>query len=497
MIAVFRWSSFSWGHDEAGRGAGYTRRVMQHEPLSATDRAFFGIEDAALSMHVGAVIVFEGGDLVRGDGGLDAERLNRLIASGIDAVPRFRQHVREVPGLGAVWVDDPHFRLDYHVRHTAIPKPGSRAQLMLLAGRVFAQTLDRRRPLWEMWLVEGMQDRRFAMIVKAHHAMVDGIAGIAILGAMFRAEPFETPPMSRTQPPASEPKTMALAKEIVAARASSTVDALKHVPEVLAHGRELITHLGEAAMGMAATLKNIVPADATSLNPKTVGPHRRFTGVSLDLDRIKRVRRALSGTVNDVALTAVAGGLRRTLVRRGEDVSRLRDFRAFIPVNLRARQGGGGALGNHVALVLARLPIDEPDARARFLDVHRTTEHLKHASHEIEGVELIERIGDMGGPNVVLGIFRAAMAMRAFNVVVTNMPGPPMPLYCGSARMESIWGVVPLFAHQGVGVALVSYASSMFVGLYTDPEAVPDADAVGADIVDAFDELALAAGVTA
>lgn len=468
---------------------------MRHEPLSATDRAFFGIEDGSLAMHVGAVVVLDGGDMVRADGGVDIERLTRVIASGIEAVPRFRQHVREVPGLGAVWVDDPHFRLDHHVRHTAIPRPGTKAQLMQLAGRVFGQTLDRRRPLWEMWLVEGLEDARFALLIKAHHAMVDGIAGIAILGAMFRTEPFAAPAMSKSQPPPSEPSTLALAKEIVSERAAATLEALKQAPAIMAHGKEVLVHAGEAATGMVATLRNVVPADATCINPRTVGPHRRFAGVSLDLERVKRVKRALAGTVNDVGLTAVAGGLRRMLSRRGEDVQSLRDFRAFIPVNLRPRQHRGDDLGNHVSLVLARLPLDEPSARGRFDEVHRVCEHLKHASHEIEGAELIERIGDLGGPNVVLAVFRAAMAMRAFNVVVTNVPGPPMPLFCGSARMETIWGVVPLFAHQGVAVSLVSYTTSLFVGLYTDPEAVPDGDALGADIVDAFDELAIEAGV--
>jgi WS/DGAT/MGAT family acyltransferase len=470
---------------------------MRHDPLSATDRAFLDIEDGSLAMHVGAVIVLDGGDLVRPDGGLDAERITRLIAAGVAHIPRFRQHVREVPGLGAVWVDDPHFRLDDHVIHAAIPRPGSRDQLLSLAGRVFGHVLDRRRPLWEMWLVEGLDDGRIAMLVKAHHAMVDGVAGISILAALFRAEPFDDAPESTKLAPVSEPSTLALAQEIVAARASAVASAVRHAPDLVARGRESLSHAGDTAAGALATLRDgVVPADATRINPATVGPHRTFTGVRLDLDRLKRAKRALSGTVNDVALTAVAGALRRYFLRHGDDVSAMRDVRAFVPVNLRGRQGrNADTPGNHVSLVLARLPIHEPDARARFEEVRRVCDHLKHASHEIEAAELVESIGDLGGPNVVYAIFRAAMALRAFNVVVTNVPGPPVPLYCGRSKMESIWGVVPLFAHQGVGIALITYETSMFVGLYADPDAVPDVEALGVDVIAAFDELATAAGV--
>lgn len=469
---------------------------MSHDALSATDRAFLGIEDHALAMHVGATIVLERGDLLRPDGTLDIDRVMRLVSSGVEQVPRFRQHVRAVPGLGAVWVDDPGFQLDYHVRHTSIDHPGSHEQLMTLAGRVFGQALDRHRPLWEMWFVEGLEGGRVALLTKVHHAMIDGVAGMSILGALFRTEPFDDVPPPVARAASAEPSTLALAKEIIAERAAAVASALRHAPEALTLNRDTLKHVGDTASGLAATLREgVIPADVTRLNPDSVGQQRTFAGVRLDLDRVRRTRRALSGTVNDVALAAVAGGLRRYFLRHGDDVDKMRDVRAFIPVNLRPRQGRTAAEpGNHVSLVLARMPIHEPDPRARFDEVHRVCDHLKHGSHEIEAAELIESIGDLGGPNIVHAIFRAAMALRAFNIVVTNVPGPPISLYCGRARMESIWGVVPLFAHQGVAISLISYGSDMFVGLYADPDAVPDLEALGADVLASFDELATAAG---
>jgi diacylglycerol O-acyltransferase len=465
---------------------------MDLDKLSATDRVFFDIEGGALMMHIGAVMVFEGGELVGADGALDAARLTRLLAAGVADVPRFRQVVREVPALGAVWVDDARFRLDYHVHHTAVPRPGDDARLMALAGRVFAQPLDRRRPLWELWLVEGLSGGRFAMILKAHHAMVDGVAGMALLAAMLRAEPADDPPPPPPWTPRPHPGPLELAKALAADSARAVAHALGDLRGALTDGG---AQARDIAGGLLDTLRDgLLPASPSSINPAEVGPHRAYAGARLDLARAKEVRRALGGTLNDVALAAVTGALRRYLARRGDPVDDLRDFRALVPVDLRGRQGEAGAGGNHISLVLARLPVSEPDARRRYEAVHAACEHLKHASHEIEGAAFIERVGDLGGPNVVSAVFRVASVLRAFNVTVTNVPGPQVPLYLGRARMTSIHGLVPLFTHQGVSVAVLSYDGGVYVGLYADPDAVPDVDALAADVADAFDELCSVAG---
>lgn len=463
---------------------------MDIDKLSATDRVFFDIEGGALMMHLGAVMVFEGSGLVAPDGSLDAPALTRLLEVGVAEVPRFREVVREVPGLGAVWVDDQRYRIEHHVSHTAIPRPGDDAQLMRLAGRFFSQPLDRRHPLWEACLVEGLSGGRFAIIFKVHHAMVDGVAGIGLLAAMFRTEPGDLTASPAPWTPRHAPGTLRIATALASDSAHAVAHALHDLRGSLGHGAPA----KDIAGGLVHTLRDgLRPASPSSLNPAEVGPHRAYTSTRLDLGRAREVRKALGGTLNDVALAVVTGALRRYLARRGDPVDAMKDFRALVPVDLRPRMGEDG-VGNHISLVLVHLPLSEPRARARFDAVHLACEHLKHDSHEIEGAAFIERVGDLGGPNVVTAVFRIASMLRAFNVTITNVPGPQVPIYVGRARMTEIHAVVPLFTHQGVGVAIVSYDGGMFVGLYADPDAVPDVEALAADVQQSFEELYTAAG---
>lgn len=463
---------------------------MDIEKLSATDRVFFDIEGGALMMHIGALMVFEGGGLVSPDGSLDAAKLTRLLDAGVSEVPRFRQVVREVSGLGAVWVDDERYRIEHHVSHTAVPHPGDDAQLMRLMGRIFSQPLDRRHPLWEASLVEGLSGGRFAIIFKLHHAMVDGVAGIGLLASVFRTEPGDLSPSPAPWTPRHAPNTLQIATALASDSARSVAHALHDLRGSLGHGAQA----KDIAEGLVHTLRDgLRPASPSSINPAEVGPHRTYTSTRLDLARAKEARKALGGTLNDVALAVVTGALRRYLGRRGDPVEAMKDFRALVPVDLRPRMGEDG-VGNHISLVLVHLPLSEPDARARFEAVHRACEHLKHDSHEIEGAAFIERVGDLGGPNVVTAVFRIASMLRAFNVTITNVPGPQVPIYVGRSRMTEIHAVVPLFTHQGVGVAIVSYDGGMYVGLYADPDAVPDVEALAADVQSAFDELCAAAG---
>lgn len=463
---------------------------MDIEKLSATDRVFFDIEGGALMMHIGALMVFEGGGLVSPEGSLDASTLTRLLEAGVSEVPRFRQVVREVPGLGAVWVDDERYRIEHHVSHTAVPRPGDDAQLMRLMGRVFSQPLDRRHPLWEASLVEGLSGGRFAILFKLHHAMVDGVAGIGLLASVFRTEPGDLSLSPAAWSPRHAPNTLQIATALASESARSVAHALHDLRGSLAHGAQA----KDIADGLVHTLRDgLRPASRSSINPAEVGPHRTYTSTRLDLARAKEARKALGGTLNDVALAVVTGALRRYLGRRGDPVDAMKDFRALVPVDLRPRMGEDG-VGNHISLVLVHLPLSEPDARARFEAVHRACEHLKHDSHEIEGAAFIERVGDLGGPNVVTAVFRVASKLRAFNVTITNVPGPQVPIYVGRSRMTEIHAVVPLFTHQGVGVAIVSYDGGMYVGLYADPDAVPDVEALADDVQTAFEELCAAAG---
>ncbi len=465
--------------------------------LSSLDRAFLTIESGPLHMHVGAVAIFDGKALVGPDGALDVTSIRASIASAIASLPRFKQHVHTIPLLGAVWTEDPHYRLDFHVRHTAIPRPGTDAQLRALAGRLFSQRLDRERPLWELWLVEGLSGGRFAVITKAHHAMLDGVAGMGLLASLFSLEPSDGPSKDSTDSPPSagspEPGPVEATGRFELARSlfRRRVDEL---PKVRARVRELLSvdGRGRARHAIAGAIdllrSGTRSAGVTPLNPDAIGPHRAFDGVRLPLDGLKGVRRALGGTLNDVVLAMVTGAIRRHLVRRGVDLGTVGDLRALVPVSLRPKDAMASH-GNRVAMLIAHLPIAEPDPRKRLETIRAHTVELKSGSHEVEAAELVEELADLGPDGLIGLIFQAALQFLAFHVVVTNVPGPPFPLYLGPAKLLELYPLVPLFARQSFGIALASYDGGLFIGVNADLDAVPDlADLMG-DIVAAEAEL--------
>lgn len=466
------------------------------ERLSSLDRAFFDIEEGPLHMHVGAVAVFESGGLVRPDGGLDADALRHYIAASLDGVPRFRQRVHFLPMLGTVWLDDPDFRIDYHVRHSAVPRPGTPAQLMALAGRIFSQRLDRERPLWEMWLIEGLEGGRFAILTKAHHAMLDGVAGIGVLTTLFSLAPGaieERRPSER--PRATPPRRRDVARALFEQRIAELPEVRSRL-SVLAEptGRERVRHALDGAVQMVRDATMHTPP--TPLNPDRIGPHRAFGGRRLALEGLKTIRRASGATLNDVALAVVTGALRRHLERRSVEVTGL-SLRALVPVNLRTRESAEAAsrTGNHVAMLVVSLPVGEADARRRLERIREHTAALKQGSHEVEAAQLVEEIGDLGPDGLMGLVFNVALHMLPFHVCITNVPGPPVPLYLGPAKLESIFPLVPLFARQSLGVAMISYDGGLFVGVNADLDAVPDLDAVLGDLEASEADLARALGV--
>jgi len=468
----------------------YLRAMAHLDELSATDRAFLDLEGNFHGMHVGALLVLAASDLVGADGALDTERLAALVGGGLAATPRFRQKVASVPGLGAAWVDDAGFRIEHHIHRAAVVQPGGDAELFELAGNIFSRPLESDRPLWELWLVEGLSGGRLAIIAKAHHAMVDGVGGVGVLASLVRLAPEDTRAAPIEWHP-DPPTRLALVRALAEAR-------VRHLGEF---ARELRSGVGDGALakvrdlatGLAGTLRTgLAPATMTALNPSTVSAHRRFVGTRLELDRVRAVRTALGGTVNDVALAVVTAGLRRTLLRLGDDVDAIRSFRALVPVNMRGRTGESG-VGNHISLVLAELPIAEPDVLARYAQVKSQIEHLKHSSHEIEGAAFFEKVADLGGPNLVSLTFSIAMRLRAFNVVITNIAGPKVPVYLARSRLEAVYPLVPLFSHQGIGVAIIGYDGALHVGLFADEAVISDLDAVATDVRAAFEELCEAA----
>jgi WS/DGAT/MGAT family acyltransferase len=444
-----------------------------YERLSALDATFLELESPSVHMHVGCVAIVSGGELGAPGAGLDIERIRTLAEPALHRQPRFRQRLAEIPGFRhPVWVDDPSFRLDYHLRHTALPEPGSERQLKRLAGRIFSQKLDRHRPLWELWFVEGLEGGRFAVISKLHHCMVDGIASAGLLAAFMSPEAEATGPahtMRWIPRPPPTPGRM-LANELgrrlaLPLRAASAGLRLAREPRrAVADARGALAAVAHLLQAGAAS------ASSTPLNDD-IGPYRRFDWARTDLAAVKEVRARLGGTLNDVVLAVVAGAMRRFLHRRGLRVDEL-DFRAMVPMSVR-RSEQHEKLGNRVVSLAARLPVDEPDRAERFRRVVEETRRVK-SSDLAEGGELLEGLSDAALTSLMPGLSRLAARARAFNLVVTNVPGPQVPLELLGARVEAIYPLVPLFSNQALGIALFSYDGALFWGFAADWDAVPD-----------------------
>jgi len=462
--------------------------VAHYERLSALDASFLDIEDTNSHMHVAAALLFESGPLLRPHGGLDMERVRAYVASRLHLIPRYRQRLAYVPvERHPVWVDDERFNVFYHVRHTALPRPGAERQLKRLCGRIMSQKLDPTKPLWEIWVVEGLADGTFALIAKVHHCMVDGISGIDLLGVLL--SPAADAGLQAG--PRWVPRPVPGARELLVAelrrRARLPLELLDLGRRALRDPGGAVTGLWEGVQGVAEVVRGTsVPASATPLNPPRIGPHRRFDWLRMDLDVVKSVKARLGGTVNDVVLATVAGGFRRFLTTRGVCVDGI-DFRAMVPVSLR-RDEERGRLGNRVSQMVVPLPVGEPDVRRRHRAVLETTRAVK-SSHQARGGELLEELGNWTATGLLSQVFRLAAWSRPFNVVVTNVPGPPLPLYLLGAPMKAPFPMVPLFTNQAVGIALFSYAGGLYWGVSADWDEVPDLhDLVGA-LDDAFREL--------
>jgi len=464
--------------------------VSFHERLTALDASFLGIETETSHMHVGGMLVFDAGPLGNAAGGIDARRIRKYLLSILDRMPRYRQRLEWVPGLRhPVWVDDIDFNIHYHLRHTALPRPGDDRLLKRLAGRIFSQRLDRTRPMWELWIVEGLEGNRFAMIPKVHHCMIDGIAGVDLMSVLLRGTTDETIPKAKQWLPRPSPPRRAMLIAELEHRARGSRDALERTRDAMRDMKSWWRDARETAEGIASTLtQGLVPASPTPLNPKRISPHRRFDTFALDLSEVKKVKNRFGVTVNDVVLATATGALARFLERRGLNVSSLADFRALVPVNVRRGADHSGA-GNRVALLLAQLPIAERDPVVRLHQINDTTRYLKTESKQAESAQLIEEISDFTSSTLVTNSLRLANRQRSYNVVITNVPGPPFPLYLLGARLRELYPLVPLFQNQALGFALFSYAGTLYWGLNSDWHQLPDLHDLLADLRTAFDEL--------
>ena len=443
------------------------------ERLSALDQSFLALEEGPSHMHIGAVAVFEAGPLTTPAGGIDIDRIARLMEAGIHRIPRYRQRLAWSPGFQhPVWIDDPRFNLAYHLRHTHLPRPGDDRLLKRLAGRLMSQQLDRGKPLWEMWIVEGLEHDRFAIVTKAHHCMIDGVGSVELTGSVMRPTPEDDPRLAEPAPrwmPRPAPSARELWLREALHRTTAPLALARLVRDAVTAPRATFAQASATTSGLADAMRaSFRPASPTPFNVE-IGPHRRFDWTTMDLGRIREVKTRLGGTVNDVVLAIFSGALRRFFHRRGLTVDGL-DFRAMLPVNVR---GAGEHMGNRVAMMAVRLPLDVADPRERLARVVAETTRVKH-SHQAAGIQALEELSDRTFTSIFTEFARLATLSQPYNVVVTNVPGPQFPVYVLGARMLACYPVVPLFQNQALGVALFSYDGRLFWGFNSDWDVVPD-----------------------
>jgi WS/DGAT/MGAT family acyltransferase len=461
-----------------------------YDRLSAQDNSFLLFETPYVHMHVASTLIFEVGPFRTAEGGIDVERFKRATEAVLHRIPRYRQKLHWIPGFAhAVWVDDPRFNLDFHVRHTALPKPGSAEQLKRLSARVMSQPLDRRRPLWENWLVEGLEGgERFALITKIHHCMIDGASGMDLSQILMSVSP-DAPELER--PPPFVPRQAPSRAELVRGEVLRTLGTpfriardLRRFSEETDDARDEIRTRLRAVVKMAGMG---LSADPTPLNG-TVGPHRRFDWWRVPLAELKAMRRALDCTINDVVLTVVTGAVREYLILRGVDPSSL-SFRVSAPVSVRNAEERG-KLGNRVSSWVIELPLTAADPLEQLAAIHAETGRLKEERTAL-GVETIMKLAEFTPPALLTLGARAASG--PINTIVTNVPGPQFPLYLQGARLLELYPQVPLMETLGVGIALASYDGNVHWGFNSDPDVVPDADVFVEQIRAAYARVSAAA----
>lgn len=457
-----------------------------YERLSALDASFLGIEDENLHMHVGGVLIFDAAPLRTADGGIDIDKIRLAIAARLHLVPRFRQRLAFVPYEGSpVWIDDDRFRLAYHVRHTALPRPGDDRQLKRLVGRIMSQALDRKRPLWEMWVVEGLDGDRLALVSKTHHCMIDGISGADLMSVILSPFPQAMPAMPEPWSPRPRPTQVHLFADTVARRAEQPGEAVRAIYETLTDPERLREVTDKAAGIVEALAPALRPVSQSPINVE-VGPHRRFDWTEMKIPELKVVKNILGGTLNDVVLATVAGALRRFFKKRGIDPDEL-EIRAMCPVSVRS-QDERGALGNRVTQMTVPLPVNVADPIKRMNIVRESTKDLKESKQALGG-EALTAISEWTVPNVLVQAVRLASRARPYSLVVTNVPGPQIPLYLLNSLMRASYPVVPLFDNLGLVIGLFSYNGGLYWGLNADWEHLPDLHDMISSLEGSFAEL--------
>jgi diacylglycerol O-acyltransferase / wax synthase len=464
---------------------------MPAQRLSALDASFLYLEQPTMHMHVGGVAVLDPSD--RPGGALRFEDLEHVITSRLHLVPRFRQKVLFVPGNVArpVWADDPEFDVEFHLRRAALPAPGSHKELADFVQRVFSRPLDRSKPLWEMYFVEGLEDGLACVVTKVHHAMIDGMSGIDIATVLLDFAPEPQVPVPQPFVPDPEPSRMELLQAALAeqvrnpvAMATGTVQAALRTPMKVLGGVGAALGGVRELIGMGAPPKG--PFDGR------VGANRRFAMADSPVERFKEIKNAAGGTVNDVVLATVAGALSKLLKSRREP-TRGRTLRAMVPVSVRS-EDEKMALGNRVSMIFVDLPVGPIDPVNRLHKITETTKDLKDSMMAV-GADAIMNLGQYAPPTLHALAARLVSRGRWFNLVVSNVPGPQIPMYIAGARLLANYPVMPTAENVGLSIAVTSLAGTMGFGFTGDWDLMPDIDFLAASFEEAVDELAKAAGV--
>ena len=453
---------------------------MSTERLSPLDASFLHVEDDVSHMHIASVAIFEGPQPAFAD-------IVAMVDAKLGLVPRYRQVVQSVPLELArpVWVDDPHFNLEYHLRHTALPSPGSDSELRMLVGRVMSQQLDRTKSLWEIWVVEGLEGGRWAMLAKTHHAMVDGVSGTDLLAVIMDLSPDVARPEVAAWSPRPPPSGARLALDAVTNLMRSPYEQLRAVQTSTRALRQALSQAREVGQGVVAMAGLVRPPPVSSLNGP-IGPHRRYAWTSTSVEDIKVIRRGLGGTFNDVVLASITNGFRELLLSRGETVDRI--VRTLVPVSVRPRDATGKAVGdgtfeNRVSAMFAELPVGVDDPAERLHAITRQMEGLKDSKQAVAAEALTSMSGFAPPMLLALGMRLATRAAQHnVNTVTTNVPGPQFPLYAAGRKMIHAFPYVPLGGQIRIGIAIFSYNGEVTFGITGDYDTTPDVDVLTAGI---------------
>ena len=443
---------------------------MDH--MSPLDSMFLHVEDGITHMHIGSCSVFEGP-------APGYDEIVSLIASKLPVIPRYRQKVRFVPGgLGRpVWVDDPHFNLEYHLRHSALPPPGSESDLNTLMGRLMSQELDRHRPLWEAWMIEGLAAGQWALISKVHHCMVDGVSGADLIASLLDPSRDAPPPAPDAWAPAPEPSDAMLVAESLGQLVANPAEQVRAVRSLVRTPRRAAAQLRDTLDGLRSVGHQLMPRPALSIEG-AIGPHRRWASAHAELADIKAIKRTFGGTVNDVVLAVIAGAFRDLLSARSEDPDHA-VVRSLVPVSVRGT--GDRAPSNQVSAMIAELPVGIADPVERLASMRQQMEQLKQ-SDQAETTEQLTALAGLAAPSLLALGLRTAGAMarefpqRAITTVTTNVPGPQYPLYAAGRQMVAYLPFVPLAQGVRIGVAIMSYNGGVSFGATGDYDTVPDLD---------------------